>query len=407
MAHFSYQAINHSTGESVSGVIEADSLQAAGEAVASGGLLPVKLSEVRVERRASRRGGLLQRFAGVRPYELVLFTKQFKAMYRAGVPILRIMKVLEAQTENRALKAATGEMMGEIRKGSSLHDAMRKHPSIFSSLYCSMVNAGEVSGTLPEVLDRVCYILEHEHKVKSDIRSALQYPAIVLITLGIAFFVLLTFVIPKFAGIFQAAKLTLPLPTRITIALHHFLVDYWIVMVVGVAGLIFGLRAYFKTEQGKLVRDTFLLKLPILGPLFIKAAMSRFASIFSILQSSGVPVMTTMSILSGTMGNAAISRTFDTIRAQMEAGRGISGPLSQEKYFTPMVIDMIAIGEETGNIESMLNEIATHYDEEVKHAVGRMADALGPVLVVALAGVVGFFALAIFMPMWDMTKMVK
>jgi type II secretory pathway component PulF len=407
MANFSYQAIDNSTGKAVTGVIEADSLQAAGEAMGSSGLLPLKLQEVRVERRSSKRGGLLERFAGVKPYELVLFTKQFKAMYRAGLPILRIMKVLEAQTANRALKRAVGEMMADIRKGSSLHDALKKQPSIFSSLYCSMVNAGEVSGTLPEVFDRLCNILEHEHKVKSDIRSALQYPMIVLITLGIAFFVLLTFVIPKFVGIFLAAKLTLPMPTRVAIGLHHVLVGYWHIMIIGVVGLVYGLKVYFKTEQGKVVRDAFFLKLPILGPVFIKAAMSRFASIFAILQASGVPVMTTMSILSGTIGNAAISRTFDTVRSQMEAGRGISGPLSQEKYFTPMVIDMIAIGEETGNIETMLNEISTHYDEEVKHAVGRMADALGPVLVVALAVVVGFFALAIFMPMWDLTKMVK
>jgi type II secretory pathway component PulF len=407
MANFTYQAVNNTNGKTVTGVIEADSLQAAGEAMSSNGLLPLELQEIRTERRSSARGGLLDRLAGVKPYELVLFTKQFKAMYRAGIPILRIIKVLDAQTANRALKRAVGDMMGDIRKGSSLHDALKKHPTIFSSLYCSMVNAGEVSGTLPEVLDRLCNILEHEHKVKSDIRSALQYPMIVLIALGIAFFVLLTFVMPKFAGIFLAAKLTLPMPTRITIELHHLLVSYWYVMIIGGVGLVYGLKVYFKTEQGKVARDTFLLKLPILGPLFIKAAMSRFASIFAILQASGVPVMTTMSILSGTIGNAAISRTFETIRSQMEAGRGISGPLSQEKYFPPMVIDMIAIGEETGNIESMLNEISAHYDEEVKHAVGRMADALGPVLVVALAGVVGFFALAIFTPMWDLTKMVK
>jgi type II secretory pathway component PulF len=407
MANYSYQAIDNSTGKAVTGVIEADSLQAAGEAMASSGLLPLQLQEARVERRSSRRGGWLEKLAGVKPYELVLFTKQFKAMYRAGIPILRIIKVLEAQTANRALKRAVGEMMGDIRKGLSLHDALRKHPSIFSSLYCSMVNAGEMSGKLPEVLDRLCSILEHEHKVKSDIRSALQYPLIVLVTLGIAFFILLTFVIPKFASIFIAAKLTLPMPTKVTIALHHALASYWHIMVIGVIGLVYGLKVYFKTEQGKVARDSFLLKLPILGPLFIKAAMSRFASIFAILQASGVPVMTTMSILSGTIGNAAISRTFETLRSQMEAGRGISGPLSQEKYFPPMVIDMIAIGEETGNIESMLNEISTHYDEEVKHAVGRMSDALGPVLVIALAAVVGFFALAIFMPMWDLTKMVK
>jgi type IV pilus assembly protein PilC len=270
-----------------------------------------------------------------------------------------------------------------------------------------MVHAGEVSGTVSEVLDRLSYILEHENKVKSDIRSAMQYPALVVIALAIAFFVLLTFVIPKFETIFSTTGLTLPLPTRIAIALYHFLRGYWPVLTLGAIGLFFGLRSYLKTEQGRFVKDSLLLKAPVFGPLFIKAAMSRFASIFAILQASGVPVIKAMTILSGTIGNAAIARAFDAIGKQLEEGRGISGPLASANYFTPMVVDMVAIGEESGNIDGMLREISSHYDEEVRHAVSRMADALGPVLVVALAVVVGFFALAIFMPMWDMTKMVR
>ena len=179
-------------------------------------------------------------------------------------------------------------------------------------------------------------------------------------------------------------------------------------MVLGVlVVIVFALAAYFRTAQGKFVRDSFLLRLPVLGPLFQKAALSRFASIFAILQTSGVPVLQSISILSETIGNEAIARAFEHLRERIEEGAGISAPLKTSRYFTPMVVDMIAIGEESGNLDEMLREITKHYDDEVEYAVKGLSDAIGPVLIVGLAAVVGFFALAIFMPMWDLTKMVR
>ncbi len=284
---------------------------------------------------------------------------------------------------------------------------MKKHPALFSPLYLSMINAGEISGTVPDILGRLIDIIEHEAKIKSDIKSALQYPIIVLIALGIAFFVLLTFVIPKFAAIFAKAGLTLPWPTKIAMLMYQGLANYWFILIAGAVGLILVLRTYFKTAHGRYALDAFFLKLPLFGPLFQKAAMSRFASIFAILQASGVPVMQAMEVLSGTIGNTAISREFDRVREKIKEGQGISGPLGSAKYFTPMVVDMVAIGEESGNIEDMLRQIAIHYDDEVAYAVKRLSDNIGPILIVGLAAVVGFFALAIYMPMWDMTKMVK
>jgi type IV pilus assembly protein PilC len=299
------------------------------------------------------------------------------------------------------------QMAQDIRTGSTLYEATEKHPAVFSPLYRSMVRAGELSGSLPDVLSRLVYIIEHETKIRSDIKSALQYPKMVVVALGVAFIVLLTFVIPKFVNIFAKAGLTLPLPTKIAMLMYQFLSGYWHIIIAVIAGLIFVLRAYFKTNAGRLVKDTFLLRLPILGPLFNKAALSRFASIFAILHSSGVPVLTSMSILAGTIGNSAISREFERVREKMGEGQGIAAPLGSAKYFTPMVVDMVAIGEETGNIEDMLREITIHYDDEVAYAVKGLSDAIGPILIVGLAAVVGFFALAIFLPMWDLTKMVK
>lgn len=337
--------------------------------------------------------------------DLIIFTKQFRSMLSAGVPIIRLLQVLEAQTESHVLRKAIASVIMDIRQGSTLSEALQKYPKIFSILYCAMIKAGEISGNVPGVLERLIYIIEHENKVKSDIKAALRYPMIVVIALSIAFFVLLTFVVPQFASIFSKAGLVLPWPTKFAMLLYAFLANYWYLLVALVLIIIFSLAAYFKTPQGKFARDSFLLELPILGPLFKKAALSRFASIFAILQTSGVPVMQSLSILQETIGNEAIARAFEHVRERIEEGAGISAPLKTAKYFTPMVIDMIAIGEESGNMDEMLREITKHYDDEVEYAVKGLSDAIGPILIVGLAAVVGFFALAIFMPMWDLTKL--
>lgn len=405
MPKYSYEAINE-TGATISGVIDAESPDAARTLLLNRGWIPSRVAG------ASERGalpgisweGLQQRVGGVSMQELILFTKQFRTMFLAGVPIMRLLEVLEVQVSNPKLRQIVSEITQDVREGSPLSDAMAKHPKTFNTLYRSMIKAGEASGTIPEVLQRLIYILEHEHKIKSDVKSALQYPIIVVAALGIAFFVLLNYVIPRFVGIFARVGVELPWPTKVSLLLHHLLTDYWFATLAALIGLIAATGYYLRTDQGKFVRDAFLLRVPLLGPLFMKAAMSRFASIFSILQASGVPVMSSLQILSGTIGNTAIAREFDQVRDRVEEGRGISGPLSTARYFTPMVIQMVAIGEESGQLDEMLQAVSVHYDDEVAFAVKRLSDAIGPVLVVGLAFVVGFFALAVFLPMWDLTK---
>lgn len=406
MPTFSYQAINES-GNVVSGEVEADSTEMANSILAARGYLPSKVTEKGQVVSSAALKKLKERFTSIKPAELILFTKQFKTLIKAGVPILKILKVIENQTENVALRNITLSIAQDIEEGASLHDAFRKHPKAFTPLYCSMLRAGEASGALPEILERLIYILEHEHRVKSDIKSALQYPIIVLAFLGIAFFVLLTFVIPKFVAIFTRANIELPIPTKICMVMYQFIANYWFVLIIGiVAGIIF-LRYYLRTEPGRLAKDTFLMRLPLLGPLFSKAAMARFASIFSILQASGVPVLDCIRILTETIGNSAISKEFSLVTERLEEGRGLAEPLKSAKYFPPIVINMVAIGEESDNLEDMLSEVATHYDSELEYAVKKMSESLGPLLTLGLAVVVGFFALAIYLPMWDMTKMAR
>lgn len=407
MANFSYQALNEN-GANVTGTIEADSIEMAEGLLLSKGYIPSRISPAAAR---SSDGSIFFRIkeylSAVKVSDLILFTKQFRSMMQAGVPILRLLQVLENQTENKILKGVVAQMSRDIKSGSTLHESMKRHPAIFSPLYLSMINAGEISGTIPDILARLIDIIEHEAKIKADIRSALQYPIIVLIALGVAFFVLLTFVIPKFVAIFAKAGLDLPVPTKIAMMMYQGLANYWYILVGGVVGTLLALRFYLKTPAGQMTKDTLIMKLPLFGPLFQKAAMSRFASIFAILQASGVPVMRAMEVLSGTIGNVAISKEFDKVRERIQEGQGIAGPLGAAKFFTPMVVDMVAIGEESGNIEDMLQQIAIHYDDEVAYAVKRLSDSIGPILMVGLAAVVGFFALAIFLPMWDLTKMVK
>jgi type II secretory pathway component PulF len=406
MQKFSYKAINEN-GETITDVVEAESIEMANSALLARGYIPTKVTP---EKYISSKLGLrqiLERFTPIDTPELILFTKQFRTLLRAGVSIINILQVLDTQTENPNMKKIIRSLTQKITEGSSLHDAFKMHPNAFSPLYCGMVHAGESSGALPAVLDRLTYIIEHEHKVKTDIKSALQYPIVVIAFLAIAFFVLLTFVIPKFVNIFVGAGLTLPLPTRICMVLYQSLSQYWYLILGGVVAAIAVVGYYLKTEQGRYVRDAFLMKLPIIGPLFIKAAMSRFASIFAILQSSGVAVLDSMKILSGTIGNTAISREFDLINERLEEGRGIAIPLKSAKYFTPIVTNMIAVGEESGNLDDMLQEISNHYDVELEYAMKKLSNAIGPILTIGLAAVVGFFALAIFLPMWDLIEVVK
>jgi len=402
MPTYAYKALTES-GHPVSGVVEADSVDQANAKLLAMGYIPSKITRD----TGVGAGFSLKPGRKVKVPDLVLFTKQFRTLFKVGVPIVSLLQILENQTPNEKLKKVCVEISKDIKQGLSLNEAFGRHKQVFSPLYVSMIYAGESSGSLPEVLDRLIYILSHEHKIKSDIKSAMVYPVIVLIALVGAFFVLLNFVVPVFARIFLSAGLDLPLPTRICIWLNAFMRGNWVILTLLSAMTVVGLIAYLKTESGRLRKDALKLKAPLLGPLYLKAAMSRFSSIFAILITSGVSILESLKILSGALGNAAIAREFDRLRERLVEGRGIAKPLQTSKFFTPMVINMIAIGEESGNLDEMLRDISMHYDDEVEYAVERMAAAITPILTVGLAGIVLFFAMSIFLPLFDLTKMAQ
>lgn len=406
MSNFQYNAITRS-GRAISGVIDAEDSEQAGQLLLGRGLTPVDLRPARPLFEMPDFEWLQGRLRTLKSRDLILFTKQFGTMLRAGMPVLRLLQVLEEQTENPRLRKITRDILERVQRGESLHRAFSAHPEVFPPLYANMINAGEASGALPEVLERLTHIMQHEDRVRSDVRSACRYPLIVVAMLVIAFFVLLTFVIPKFATLFEQGGVELPLPTRICLILYHALRDHWVILAMLAGGIVLGYTYAMRTPAGRLLRDQLFLRLPVLGSLFIKAAMSRFASIFAILQSSGVSALDALSILRDTIGNEAIAREFDKVSDQLVEGRGIAAPLRSARYFPPMVVNMTAVGEESGALDELLREVAEHYDVEVQYATKGLSDALAPILTVGLAFIVGFFALAIFLPMWDLYKIAQ
>ena len=405
MPTYAYQAINEK-GETLKGVVEAESPDAATELLSGRGLLPARVQERgRGRTRRAPASAAPRWFNRIPTADVILFTKQFSTLFRAGVPMMSLLDILAAQTENLRLQKVLVAMRQSIKEGARLYEAFRQHPRVFSPLYCAMIHAGEVSGSLPKVMERLKYILEHEQKVRADIRSAMFYPIFVLGLLVVAFFILLAFVLPKFVTILSRSGIALPLPTQIAMGLYSFLTRYGGILGIALLGGVLALVLFLRTDRGRFARDYILIQTPVIGPVVVKAAMSRFSAIFSILQSSGIAILEAMTILSETIGNAAISREFDRIREMLEEGRGIAAPLRNARYFTPMVVHMVAVGEESGNLEEMMEEVAAHYDEELTYAIQKMTNAVGPLLIISLAIMVGFFAVAIFLPIADLTKM--
>jgi type IV pilus assembly protein PilC len=405
MPAFSYQASDQS-GKMRNGTLIADTLEEALGRIADSKLVLVDLRRV-----GGGSGSFFSRlqthYLPVKTSDLIVFTKQLVTMVRVGIPMTQAFAILKDQTEQPRLRRLAGLIREDIEAGSSLSEAAGKHPQVFSPLFCSLIEAGETSATLPEVLDRLLYLIEHEAKIKADIKTAMRYPVIVIAALAVAFVIMVGFVIPRFVSFFSQQGLNLPLPTRICITMSEILTGYGIWIALGTigSGLLFH-RYFNRTIPGRLFRDRALLAMPLIGPVLVKAAMSRFASIFAILQSSGVLVLDSLRILTQTVGNAAISAEFVKVRELLEEGHGIAGPLSSSKYFPPMLINMVKIGEESGRLDEMLRHVSEHYDVEISYTIKRMTDAIGPLLIVSLTFVVGFFALAISMPMWELTQMV-
>jgi type II secretory pathway component PulF len=399
MGTFTYRARDE-RGSLVTGTLDGDGKQAVYQQLDAMGLFPVSASEI--GRGLSSLDDIFVRFQRVKYDDLVFFTRQLQTVVRAGIPLISGLKALEEQTSNTRLKAAIRTICQDVDRGQSFSDALSKHKGIFPELYTSMVRAGELGGSLEEVLERLSGVLEFQMRTKEMLKSALRYPMFVIGTLVIAFIVLINVVVPKFVPLFKGSKVALPLPTQILIFINDVMSAYGVFVISGLIAIIVLFFLYIRTERGSFLFDNLKLKVPLIGPIILKICMGRFAFTLENLVKAGVPIVKTLEIVSRTVGNNFIARKVLEIGVKIEKGRGISRPMRDAKIFPPLVIHLVSTGEETGSLEEMLREISTHYDREVTYSVNRLSAWIEPILTAGLSIMVLFLALAIFMPWWNM-----
>jgi type IV pilus assembly protein PilC len=343
------------------------------------------------------------RFGGKVPPQLVaIFTRQFSVMIDAGLPLVQCLEILSGQQENKTFKRALITIRGDVESGSSLADAMKKHPKIFNDLFTNMVAAGEAGGILDTILQRLAQYIEKAVKLNSQVKSAMIYPVGVISIAAIVIAVILWKVIPVFAALFAGLGAELPLPTRVVIKLSNFIADFWWLIGGSIFALIYFMRRWHETPKGKRIIDAFMLKLPIVGDLVRKIAVARFCRTLATLTSSGVPILDGLQITAKTSGNSIVEDAIMATRKSVEEGKTISEPLGQTDVFPTMVVQMIAVGEQTGALDVMLTKIAEFYEDEVDTAVAGLMKLLEPVLVAFLGVAIGGIVIAMYMPMFTL-----
>jgi len=343
----------------------------------------------------------------IKTRDIVILTRQFATMINAGLPLVKALDILAQQTENKNLASVTRQVLYDVESGHTLADAMRKQPKAFSDLFVNMVAAGEAGGILDTILIRLAQFLEKNDAIVRKVKGAMVYPIVIMSVAAIAVTVLLIFVIPTFQNMFASVNLELPLPTRIVIGASNLLKHYWWA-IGGVLGFaVFSINRYYKTPPGKLQIDTFLLKAPVVGDLLRKSAVSRFTRTLGTLISSGVSILDGLEITARTAGNQVIHNAVMESRASIAGGETIAAPLQKSKVFPPMVISMIAVGEQTGGLDEMLTKIADFYDEEVDAAVSTLISLMEPIMIVVLGVIVGGMVVAMYLPIFDMVNAVQ
>ncbi len=338
--------------------------------------------------------------------DLAVFTRQFATMINAGLPLVQCLEILSKQTEKPGFKKVISEVMHDVETGSTLAESLGKHKRVFDQLFVNMVEAGEAGGILDDILMRLASYIEKAESLKRKVKSAMMYPTVVLVVaLGATTFMLL-FIIPTFAKMFTDFGGQLPLPTRIVLAMSNMLRDYWWALGGGILGLAIGLRAYYRTVGGRMVMDRIQLKVPVLGEVLRKAAVARFTRTLGTLIKSGVPILTGLDITARTAGNMVISESVLKTRASIREGETLAAPLRQCEVFPAMVVQMIAVGEETGALDEMLKKIADFYDDEVDTAVETLTSVIEPVMIVVMGVMVGGMVVAMYLPMFKLVSVI-
>jgi type IV pilus assembly protein PilC len=339
--------------------------------------------------------------------ELSVFSRQFATMINSGLPILRSLSILSDQANNKELARVLGECRLDIEQGASLSTAIQKHPKVFNNLFVSMVKSGETGGSLDSVLLRLADMIENEVKLRGKIKSAMTYPIAVVALVSLILSGMLFFVVPQFKSIYAQLGGSLPLPTRVLLMLSDVFKKDWYIVIIGVFAGRFFLRRWKATPAGRESIDAFKLRVPVFGSLFHKTALARFAGTLSMLLRSGVPILQALDIVSDTVNNKVVSKAVNDVQASVRDGESMAKPLGKHKVFPPMVVQMLAVGEETGQVDVMLEKVSQFYNQEVEAAVDALTSLIEPLLIAVIGGAVGAAVIALYMPMFNIIKLIK
>ena len=393
-------------GKAMKGELEAPSLEAVIALLRDRRIRPVA-SRIREKGTGLEKEFTIPGFGEkVKPKEVSLFTRQFATMIDAGLPIVQCLDILTEQSESKLLRKTIHDIRLDVEGGSTLADAMAKHPKIFDDLYVNMVQAGEAGGVLNTILNRVALFIEKANKLKRKVKGAMIYPTAILAVAVIVVAILLIFVIPVFAELYGSMGKALPAPTQITINISNWFVANWYFMFGGLIGIVIAIRAYYQTEQGRMNIDRIMLHLPVVGDLLRKVAVARFSQNMAILLSSGVPILDGLAITAKTAGNRVVEKAIMDARVSISQGKTVAEPLRESKIFPPMVCQMVAVGENTGGLDGMLRKVAELYEEEVDDAVANLTAMMEPLIMVVLGVILGGLVISMYLPIFQMGSLV-
>jgi MSHA biogenesis protein MshG len=401
MASFTWRGRN-AQGELAQGVMEAEDDNRVADQLLAIGIAPLAISA---------RGSVVVNPTGawqtlrsppVNDLDLLMLSRQMYTLQKAGVPILRALAGLQASTQKVSLASLLEDLRASLDQGRELATAMARHPRIFDGFYVAIIRVGEMTGKLTEAFERLAIHMEFELDVKARVKQALRYPTMVMGAIGVALVVVNMFVIPTFAKVFAGFKAELPLMTRFLLGFSNWTVRWWPLLLAGAVGGVWALRVWLQTPEGRYRWDRLKLRLPIAGPIVLKATLARFARSFAMASSSGVPITRAMSVVAQTVDNAWMARRVEQMRDGVERGESLSRCAAAAGIFTPVVLQMIAVGEETGELDNLLVEVATMYERETDYAIKGLSSAIEPVLLSIIGAMVLVLALGIFLPLWNL-----
>jgi type IV pilus assembly protein PilC len=389
-----------------SGTLEAEHKNTVIERLLGQGLYIVSLKEIVQTGKNIHFDLIFSTLTRVSTRDLVVFTQQLSTMLAAGLPIIRCFNILGEQTANPKLRKAILKIKEDIEAGLALWEAIAKHPEIFSQVYISMIKAGELGGVLDPVLERLAYHLDRENEINAKVKSASIYPAIICIFAIFVVIFIISFVMPMFVGMFESSGVELPLPTRILLGTGAFIKTWGLFILIGTMSFVFLMKRWGKTKKGRYIFDSFYLRIPLIGKTINRIAVARFARTMGTLVKSGIPVLQALEVMEEVVGNAVIGRAIAEASSSIKEGETINIPLMETGVFEPMVTQMIAVGEETGNLDQMLMRMSDYYERELLHTVDALLAVIEPVLILAVAVIVGAVIVATLLPMFDMTTLV-